>query len=87
MTFNWDVFWRESKRDGIYDNGVNVVRSGRNSNARFIGSQPQAYVQWELTRHITLVAVYAHFFPGRFLRESGPGEDVDYVTSWISYKF
>ncbi len=87
VTFNWDVFWRESAHDGIYDNGVNVVRSGRNSKARFIGSQPQAYLEWELNRHITLVAVYAHFFAGRFLRESGPGEDVDYVTTWITYKF
>lgn len=87
VTFNWDVFWRESKRDGIYDNGVNVVRSGRNSNARFIGSQPQAYLEWELDRHITLVAVYAHFFAGSFLRESGPGQDVDFATTWLKYQF
>jgi hypothetical protein len=24
---------------------------------------------------------------GEFLRESGPSKDVDYITTWITYKF
>jgi hypothetical protein len=87
LTANWDIFWRESKHDGIYNNGVALVRSGRNSNARFIGSQPQAQIDWKVTRHLSLVAIYAHFFAGSFLRESGPGKDVDYVTTWLAYEF
>jgi hypothetical protein len=87
VTFNWDVFWRESKHDGIYNNAVSPVRSGSSRNARFIGSQPQAYLEWELDRHITFVAIYAHFLAGPFLRESGPGKDVDYVTTWATFKF
>lgn len=87
ITANWDFFWRESRHDGIYNNAVGLVRSGRNSNARYIGSQPQAVVEWDIGRHMTLVAIYAHFLAGEFLRQSGSGDDVDYVTTWLTYKF
>ncbi len=87
LTLNWDFFWRESERDGIYNNAVVPVRSGINSNARYIGSQPQAQVKWEIDRHLTFFLFYAHFFAGPFIRESGPGRDVDYMTTWLAYKF
>ncbi|MBJ6724436.1 alginate export family protein [Geomesophilobacter sediminis] len=87
LTANWDFFWRESIHDGIYNNAVVLVRSGKNTSARYIGSQPQLQFEWDVQRHITIVAIYAHFLAGPFLRESGPGEDVDYVTTWVTYKF
>jgi hypothetical protein len=87
LTLNWDFFWRESEHDGIYNNAVVLVRSGKNSNARYIGSQPQAQLKWEIDRHLTFFLFYAHFFAGPFIRESGPGKDVDYMTTWLAYKF
>ena len=87
LSLNWDFFWRESTHDGIYNNSVVLVRSGKNSSARYVGSQPQAQLQWNIDRHITFIAIYAHFFAGEFLRETGPGKDVDYVTTWLTYKF
>lgn len=87
LSVNWDFFWRESIHDGIYNNAVVLVRSGRNSTARYIGSQPQAQLQWNIDRHITFFAIYAHFFAGEFLQETGPSQDVDYFTTWITYKF
>ncbi len=87
LSLNWDFFWRESIHDGIYNNAVVLVRSGKNSTARYVGSQPQAQLQWNIDRHITFIAIYAHFFAGEFLRETGPGKDVDYVTTWLTYKF
>jgi len=87
ITTNWDFFWRESTHDGIYNNAVTLVRSGRNSSARYIGSQPQAQLEWNVERHLTVIAIYAHFLAGPFLRESGSGKDVDYLTTWLTYKF
>jgi len=84
---DWDFFWRESTSDGLYNNAVALVRSGTASDARFIGSMPQAQLLWDFNRHLTFVAIYGHFFAGRFLKESGPGKDVDYVTMWLTYKF
>ncbi len=87
LTVNWDFFWRESTHDGIYNNAVALVRSGKNSDARYIGSQPQAHLELDVDRHITFVAIYAHFLAGPFLRETGPSRDVDYLTTWLTYKF
>ena len=87
VTTNWNFFWRESIHDGIYNSGLALSRSGRDGNARYIGSQSQGQLEWDLQRHVKLVAIYAHFFAGPFLRESGPGKDVDYLTTWLTYKF
>lgn len=87
FTMDWDFFWRESTRDGLYGNAVNLVRTGQTSDARYIGNQPLAQVEWRIDRHVTLTTVYAHFFAGQFLEESGPGKDVDYFSTWMTYKF
>jgi hypothetical protein len=87
LTVDSVFFWRESLNDGIYGNAINLLRSGRTSRARFVGSQPSVQAEWQINRHVGWVGAYSHFFAGPFLRESGPGRDVSYVTSWITYKF
>lgn len=84
--FDWDFFWRESTHDGLYNSAVVRVRSGKTSDAHYIGSMPQAQLLWDINRHLSFSAIYGHFFAGRFLKDSGPGEDVDYVTTWLTYK-
>ena len=87
FTVDWDFFWRESTRDGIYGNAVNLVRSAGTSRAREIGNQVQALIEWQVQRHLTFSAAYAHFFASDFLKETQPGKDVDYVSTWLTFKF
>jgi hypothetical protein len=87
LIFDWDFFWRESTHDGLYNNAVVLVRSGKASGARYVGSMSQAQLYWDINRHVSLVGIYGHFFAGRYLKESGPGKDIDYLTSWLTYKF
>lgn len=87
MIFDWDFFWRESTHDGLYNNAVSLVRSGKTSNARYIGSMPQTQLLWDIDRHLSVAAIYGHFFAGRFLKESESGDDVDYITTWLTFKF
>jgi len=84
---DWDFFWRESTGDGIYNNALKLVRSGDRSSARYIGSQAQALLQWSISRHLTASVAYAHFFAGEFLKESPPGKDVNYVSTWVTFRF
>jgi hypothetical protein len=81
------VFWRESDSDGIYGNAVNLVRSGSGSDARYVGNQIQMLIEWEVNRHFTFNTAYAHFFAGKFLKETRPGKDVDYASVWVTFKF
>jgi hypothetical protein len=84
---DWDFFWRQSLGDGLYGTATNLLRSGAGSGRRFVGSQIQVGVEWDVDRHVTVNAAYAHFFASRFLEETGPGEDVDYVSVWVTLKF
>ena len=47
----------------------------------------RAQMKWQVERHTTLSAVFSHFVAGPFLRETGPGRDVDYASAWATYKF
>jgi hypothetical protein len=38
-------------------------------------------------RSCTDLASYVHSFAGPFLKETPPGKDIDYFTTWIDYKF
>lgn len=87
LNFNWDCFWRESTGDGVYGPAVNLIQSGQTSNARYVGNQTEVMLGWQLDRHITLTADYAHFFAGDFLKETTPGKDVDYFSAWITFRF
>jgi hypothetical protein len=87
VSLDWDFFWRDSNQDGIYGNAVNLVRSSQGSDASYIGNQVQTGLEWQFARHYTFALVYAHFFAGEYLEQTAPGEDVDYVSSWITFKF
>lgn len=84
---DWDFFWRASSEDGIYNNALKLVRSSDSTSVRFIGSQAQAMLQWNISRHFTASAVYAHFFAGEFLQESPAGDDVNYFSAWLTFRF
>lgn len=87
VTSDFDFFWRQSTSDGIYGIPGNLVRSGRTSGSRYIGSHANLQLEWQLDRHISLTTIYLHFFPGPFLKETQPGENVDFVALWVTYKF
>ena len=44
-------------------------------------------LQWNISRHFSASAVYAHFFAGDFLKESPSGKDVTYISAWVTYRF
>jgi hypothetical protein len=52
-----------------------------------VGSEAIANFEWAIQRHLTVTAAYSHFFAGPFLEESGSGEDIDYVSAWLTFKF
>jgi hypothetical protein len=87
VTADWGFFWRQSLKDGVYRLSGGLLRTGQLSDARYVGSSPTLTVTWAPTRHVTMLASYAHFFAGRFFRETPPGRDIGYFTTWIAYKF
>jgi len=87
LSANWDWFWRESTHDGIYGPAVNLIQSGKTSDARYVGNQAEALLEWRVDRHLTFTIDYAHFFAGDFLRETTPGKDVGYFSVWATFRY
>ena len=81
------LFWRQSLNDGVYLPGGMLAKTGRLSRARYVGTQPLVEMQYKLDRRTTLTAAYAHFAPGRFIRETPPGKAVNYFTAYLQFKF
>ena len=65
----------------------NYVETGQTSDARYVGHQAEAMLEWRWDRHFTFTADFAHFFAGDFLKQTTPGKDVDYFSAWATFRF
>jgi hypothetical protein len=87
INLSYGAFWRESIQDGIYGFAGNLYKPGDKSRARMIGQQAEIDFNYFIMPHTLMRVVYQHFFPGQFLKETPPGQDVNYVTVWFDYHF
>ena len=87
MTADVDFFWRLQTQDGIYSPGGGLLRSGRGSNARFVGTELSLSTAWQMNSRVTLTAIYSRFMAGRFIRETGSSANIDYVELTLQAKF
>jgi hypothetical protein len=83
----WTFYWRQSRDDGIYGPGLNSIQNAAGSNERYVGSEFSLLLEWQMNRHIALSTGYSHFYGGSFLKDTGPGKDVDYFSLHGTYKF
>jgi len=80
--------WREDTADGLYNMPGNLIRVGSTNNKRYVGASPEILVTQELGRHAILSVSYYHFYRGGFLTENQPiSKDVDYFSTWLTFKF
>jgi hypothetical protein len=86
------LYWRQSLDDGLY--GLSgppfpgfLIRPSANSRARFVGYQPGVEVRWQINRHAYLQSDYGIFYAGRFIKETMPGQNLNYLSFWAGYKF
>jgi hypothetical protein len=81
-----DVFWRYSRNDAIYSPAGFIQIPANNTGSSFLGTALDVNFQWQLQKHVSLLASYVHFFSGNYVRTSGGG-DVDYVSTTLSFVF
>lgn len=87
LSLSASAYWRQSTGDGIYAISGALVRSGRGSNARFIGTQAEIAVAWQATPELNLAASVGVFDPGPFIRETGPAQLIKLVGVMANYRF
>lgn len=81
------AYWRENTHDGIYAIPGLLVRSGRDSDARFIGKQIELAASWQATDQLNLTASVSAFDPGPFIRETGPSRTIKMVGTQTTFRF
>jgi hypothetical protein len=81
------AYWRQSTGDGIYAIPGILVRSGRGSDARFIGKQIEVAVAWQATPELNLSASVSVFDPGRFIRDTGPARTMRVAGAMANFRF
>jgi len=77
------LYWRKSLLDGVYNVPGSLIRPADNSLARFVGYRPGAELRWQINRHAYLQADYGIFYAGRFLKQTMPGQNLNYLAFWV----
>jgi Alginate export len=84
--YNWTA-WRTSTQDGIYGFFGLPFRDGDKSNASHVVTSPLIIIHWQVNRHLSILPFHTTLFPGKFLKETPPGETMHYSGISINYKF
>lgn len=80
-------YWRQSSADGIYGVSGLLVRSGKGSDARFVGKQFELAASWQATPQLNLTASLSAFDPGRFIAETGPARTIRMLGAQATFRF
>ena len=87
ITTDVNFYWRQSLADGVYAPNGQLLRSSNGSDARFVGSAVSLSTGWQINRHLAATAIYSHFFPGKFIRETGPADSIDFIELTLQMYF
>ncbi|HUD41696.1 MAG TPA: alginate export family protein [Dokdonella sp.] len=86
LTIDLDLYWRLRRGDGIYAPGGRLLRAGDTTAARHVGNELSLNLTWQATPSVEITAIYAHFDPGRFVRESGPPLAIDFIELTVTMR-
>jgi hypothetical protein len=81
------LFWRRSDADAVYNAAGGVLRPDNGSGATTIGAETDLLLNWQIQRHWSAYLGYCHFFPGEFIRETGPAGDIDFLYAALQFTF
>jgi hypothetical protein len=75
------AYWRQSLNDGIYNIPGFLVRSGRNTQERFIGKQAELSAAWQATQELNLSVQLSTFVPSDRASQDDPdGRYCNYLS-------
>jgi hypothetical protein len=83
----YHLFWRQNASDALYNAGGAPIRPAGGSDERFVGSEIDLLLNWQVDRHTLIYIGYSHFFPGDFLSDTGPSGDIDFIYAAAQFTF
>lgn len=79
LTGGVNFFWRQSLEDAVYEPNGSILRAANGSSARYVGTEISLSSEWRANRYTTVTAIYSHFLPGAFIRQTGPSKEISYL--------
>lgn len=84
---DYDIFWRLSRKDGIYAPNMSLIYSGKNSNEQFIGKQLSTNLNYQLNPFVFFKIEGTWFKSGAYLNEVSAGKDIFFTAFTTQLKF
>lgn len=86
IELDYDVFWRQSTNDGVY-NAALLLEYPDLNNQKFIGQQIGTMIGYEINEYINLEFENNIIFPGAFLKQSNQGDTLCHFVLTTEIKF
>ncbi|OIV39868.1 alginate export family protein [Flavobacterium johnsoniae] len=87
LGIDYDIFWRQTRSDGLYAPNMQLLYSGKNTTERFIGSQLISNLDYTANDFLAFTLESGWFNAGPFLKEAGTGKDYFYAALTAQFKF
>ena len=87
VTADVNAFWRLETEDGVYAPSGQLIRASGGSDERFVGTSASLAVDYAVSDHLSLGAIYTHFAPGDFIEATGPSDDIDFIELTATFRF
>ena len=87
LRVDYHLFWRQSEDDAVYNVAGGILRGDGGSDARYVGSELDLLLNWQIDRHLSAYFGYSHFFAGDFIEETGASDDIDFVYGALQFTF
>jgi hypothetical protein len=84
---DFHTFFVDQDRDALYSAGGSKLRTPTDGGSHKIGHELDLTMKYALDKHTTVLAGWAHMFPGGFIDRTGTSEDADLIYAQIEYKF
>ena len=80
-------FWRAEAADALYNAGGGVVRRGAPGTSLDVGTELDFVANYRFNRHLDVEAGYSHFFPGKFIAQTGPEAPINFFYLQTQFYF
>lgn len=81
------VFYRTHENDGFYAPPRFQTRPAEGVRTRHIGDVVGVRVAWQFNRNISFTLLSSYYLAGGFMEETGPSNNIFYVSPTLDFKF
>jgi hypothetical protein len=87
LDIDYDVFWRASLNDGIYQPNTSLLYSGKNTQSKHIGNQLGIHFDYTISDYLNFEVEGTLFNTKQFLEEVSTGRDILFLATTLTFKF